>query len=184
MITKFKQWFSSLPKIVRQFLIKAIIVLLVWQVSYIFLLEPKRVIDIPLTAFVADNTVMVLSQFYDNVSTIPTRTGEEVIINGRHAIGIADGCNGLALFVVYLGFILCFPVQKKRLFLYCTVGLLIIHILNIARVSGLAYINITFPDYMDFAHHYLFKIMVYGGIFYLWYLYTKPFLHSVKTKES
>lgn len=115
------------------------------------------------------------------MSTRPTTRGVEVLIGQRHAIGIADGCNGLALFVVYLGFIICFPIQWKRFLLFAIGGVFVIHILNIARVSGLAWVNLNFSEYMDFAHHYLFKILVYSGIFYLWVLYAKRFL--VKTKK-
>lgn len=183
MLADLKSSYRSLPIVVRQFLIKGLIILVVWQVAYIFFLEPNRVIDRPLTNFVADNTVAFLSNFYSDIVTIATDTGEEIRINGKHGIGIADGCNGLALFVVYLGFILCFPIQPKRLILYSVFGVLIIHVLNILRVSGLAYVNINFKEYMDFAHHYLFKIIVYSGIFYLWVLYAKRFLVKQPVKK-
>lgn len=184
MLAEIKKTYLSLPTIIKQFLVKGLIVLVVWQVAYIFFLEPNRVLDRPLTNFVADNTVTLLDVFYDDVTKVPFSRGEEVMINGEHAIGVADGCNGLALFVVYIGFILCFPIQPKRLFLYIVFGVLIIHALNILRVAGLAYVNLNYKEYMEFAHHYLFKIIVYSGIFYLWVLYAKRYLQPLKHKAT
>lgn len=81
---------------------------------------------------------------------------------------IADGCNGLELYILYLGFLVAIPSSVKRKLFYGVFGALVIYLVNMFRCVGLAYMAIYWRDQFDFAHHYLFKVIVYGTIFLLW----------------
>jgi len=87
--------------------------------------------------------------------------------------GVADGCNALELYVLYLVFLFSFPAALKRVLLFSIVGIAIIYISNIIRLAGLASMNIHRVNALDMAHHYVFKMVVYALIFILWVLFTK-----------
>jgi exosortase/archaeosortase family protein len=96
-----------------------------------------------------------------------------IIINGRRGVGIADPCNALELYVLYFGFLLCLPASYKRLLLFTIGGFLMIFCLNILRCVGLIYLNLYQNTWAGFAHHYLFKLIVYAAVFGGWVWYSK-----------
>jgi exosortase/archaeosortase family protein len=52
-------------------------------------------------------------------------------------------------------------------------GLILIVLVNILRCTGLAMFAYFNPKVLFFAHHYLFKVMVYGIVFFLWVRFTQ-----------
>ena len=94
---------------------------------------------------------------------------------------VADPCNALELYVLYLGFLFSFPASLKRVLLFSIVGIVVIYSANIIRLAALASMNIHRIKAIDMAHHYVFKLIVYGLIFGLWVLFTKKQIHYEKT---
>jgi exosortase/archaeosortase family protein len=101
-------------------------------------------------------------------------------IDNRRAIGIADGCNGLELYVLYIGFLLCIPTSAKKQVLFILTGVAGIFILNAFRCFGLAWLFLNNYAIANFAHHYLFKMIIYGCVFYTWDLYAKKYIANVR----
>jgi exosortase/archaeosortase family protein len=93
--------------------------------------------------------------------------------NSNKILNIANACNGLELFVLYVGFIVCMPSKFTRKFLYIIIGVLLIDIVNILRCVGLIYLREYFHFYFEFAHHYFFKVIVYSSTFLLWVIYSR-----------
>lgn len=83
-------------------------------------------------------------------------------------IGISNGCNALVLFIIYTGFILAYPAPIKSKSIYFITGNIIIYAINMVRIIALIFIQIYAPEYLDFNHHYVFTILVYGSIFLVW----------------
>jgi exosortase/archaeosortase family protein len=74
------------------------------------------------------------------------------------------------MMVLYVGFIFCFPSGLRRKLWFSLLGLAFIYIINVFRCVGLVLIahDNDLRKWFDFAHHYLFVIIVYGFIFLLW----------------
>jgi exosortase/archaeosortase family protein len=178
--------FNRIPKPVRGLLLKAAILFVAWKAVYLLFLLPGRVLDKPLTYAVGKGTAATLSLFnpsgdYTAVSAI--RPGElageglipVMVIRSDQAVllNIADPCNGLELLILYAGLILCLPAMRGRKFVYIIGGIIGIEILNVLRCAGLVYVYLQKPDWLDYAHHYLFTFVVYAFIFWLWYLFSR-----------
>jgi exosortase family protein XrtF len=96
------------------------------------------------------------------------------------AVIVGDECNGFKLFSIFAIFVAAFPGPWKKKLWFIPIGIIIIHLANIMRVSALMLIQNYYPEYLDFNHLYTFTIFVYAIIFVLWYWYIKRFSSYVK----
>lgn len=178
-LTKWQQ----IPSAVKQFLLKGIIMLVVWKLVYLGLLFPTRVLDRPLT-----NTVGKLTVWGANIITHPNdyiakeELGRELDIDasarsvmqqsiyfdGHKVAGVYDSCNALELMVLYAGFIICIPAAAKRKWAFALGGLAVIFVVNVLRCIGIVYALRYYPQHADFIHHYLFELAVYATIIAMW----------------
>jgi exosortase/archaeosortase family protein len=94
-------------------------------------------------------------------------------LNNKKVVGLADGCNGLELYVLYVGFLLAFTAPKKDVLIYAILGIAVIFILNTLRCYAITLLNIHGSSLSEVAHHYIFKLLIYGVMFFLWTKYTK-----------
>lgn len=178
---------DAFPPEVRLFLIRSFVLFVVWKSLYLFLWQQPRTLDAPLTRSVGVQTAWALNLFHADPTFTEREVFKRTIIEGqvivspmshvyrgeRRVIGIADNCNGLELFILYIGFILAMPTSWRRKWVYGIGGLAIVHGANILRCLGLAALMLYRDEYFDFAHHYIFKMMIYGTIFLLWVRFSR-----------
>jgi exosortase family protein XrtF len=195
---KIKDTASSYPPAIRAFLIRSLILFVVWKGLYIFFLAEPRTLDDPLTQMVGKHSVWVLNKFipehkFTSKSKIALKKFEgEIQVsrvsmiydNGKLLMYISDECNGLELFILYFGFIIAMPASLKRKGLFALIGIFVIHGVNILRCVGLSMLLMNWDTYFDLAHHYIFKIMVYSVIFILWVIFTKKLSFSTPNNET
>ncbi|MDP4149804.1 MAG: archaeosortase/exosortase family protein [Bacteroidota bacterium] len=188
---------KAIPRPVRVFLLKALVLFIVWKSVYLLFLLPGRVLDGPLTFAVGKGAAATLdfvtrSQSFtakDAIRFEPEGRAHyyhvmEIDAGRQPALSIADVCNGLELIVLYIGFILCFPAKAWRRLVFIFTGASLIYLVNVARCAGLTLIYLHSPALLDFSHHYLFTFLVYGFVFFLWYIFThKPVLTHVQAQS-
>jgi exosortase/archaeosortase family protein len=97
----------------------------------------------------------------------------QIYHNEKRILYVEDGCNGLELIVLYIGFIICMPSNIWRKILFIIAGVIILHWANIIRSSILIYIREYHESYFDFTHTYFFKIVLYAITFALWMLFAR-----------
>lgn len=178
-----KRW-QQIPKGIRNMIVNGALFLLVWKILYTFWLEPRRILDRPLTYMVAAQTTEIMQiiwpesnygfkkvekQHKEDAQTIIEHVS--ILKDNKRTITIADNCNGLEIMVLYAAFIICLPGRLKRKISFIIMGIPILHTANLFRCIGLVWLHLYWPGAFDFAHHYLFKIIVYGISFGLWVLY-------------
>jgi hypothetical protein len=177
-----KKAFEQFPPQIRIFLLRGLVLFGIWKFVYLFFWAQPRTLDGPLTNTVGSQSVWILNQVYQTkgfkatpVVAVTRMEGDYQIAkvskidkDGKHLLNIADDCNGLELFILYIGFILSMPATIKRKVIYLIGGVFIIHIVNLLRCVGLSALLMHWDRYFDLAHHYIFKIMVYSTIFVLW----------------
>jgi exosortase family protein XrtF len=181
-----KKAFEQFPPQIRIFLLRGLVLFGIWKFVYLFFWAQPRTLDGPLTNSVGSQSVWILNQVYQTkgfkatpVVAVTRMEGDYQIAkvskidkDGKHLLNIADDCNGLELFILYIGFILSMPATIKRKVVYLIGGVFIIHIVNLLRCVGLSALLMHWDRYFDLAHHYIFKIMVYSTIFVLWVRYS------------
>jgi len=169
MFANIKARYKEFPVNVQIFLKRGVILLTGWLLLYHLILKPIDIPDRQFTFLAQYCTAQVLSLFYDNVQL----AAPHIFIGGRDIVIITNPCNGLELFALYLGFLLCIPASKKRFWAFAIVGTAVIFAINILRCTGLAVMSYNHSTLTDFAHHYAFKLIVYAVAFYGWVLYSK-----------
>jgi exosortase/archaeosortase family protein len=119
----------------------------------------------------------------DHILHIPFTTDENrtIYFQNNGFIGISHGCSGLKPMLQYLLLMLIFPGPWKHKAWFIPMGLVIIHFTNLFRITGLAVVTITIPEYWDFAHDNFFRPFFYVVIFFLWVWWVEKF--RVKSLE-
>ena len=96
-------------------------------------------------------------------------------INSHDMLAVGNACNGLELFILFAGFIACFPGNNKNKLWFIPLGIIAIELVNAMRAAVLALNQYYRPQSLQFNHHYTFTMIVYAFIFYLWYLWVNRF---------
>ncbi|MDB5013495.1 MAG: hypothetical protein JWQ25_1697 [Daejeonella sp.] len=197
MFKSFYDKWNHIPNAVKLFLFKAVSILIIWKAIYLVFLLPTRVIDAPATYSVGVATAKALnllnnSQGYTSkkeIADIPSEFGlisvnqQAIYLNKEKIVAIEDACNGVELFVLYTGFILCLPAFWLRKVTFILMGLVAIYFVNIFRCTIITWILLNHPRLFSFAHHYLFTFIVYVFIIWFWMLFTKKLTPQYATKQ-
>lgn len=163
---------TPIPAPFRIFIRRAVLLFICWQVAYLSFLRPAHLPDAALTELTANVAASILSSFGFSTDVRMQYARAVIDADGHSVVTVADACNGLDLYVLYVGFLVCFPYGSiKRRLMFALPGLPIILLINALRCAGLAWLNINHPQFTDFAHHYLFKVIVYTTIFFGWVWY-------------
>lgn len=119
--------------------------------------------------------------------------GVDLVVNERYMylannagnIRIDSACLAIGLMVMFFALIISYPAKPKLKVIFITVGLLVIHALNVIRVSAVGIILAKYPQYkwpfVD-KHHLFFDTSVYVFIFLMFVLFTR--LSGKKLLES
>ncbi len=187
----------QIPRQVWLFLGKALLLFVVWKMVYVFWLYPGQELDNWLVKTVGQHATMVLNgsanqNNYSDLLEPAVTKGDvsgpglplmksQIYFRGKRVLGIMNGCNGLELMALYVGFIICFTGPWLRKLGFIAWGILAIHVVNVLRCVFLVLImNSTLRPWFDLAHHYVFTILVYGFVFLLWHFYVKGIVKTEK----
>ncbi len=166
---------EHVPEPIRKFLIRGLALYIFWTILlYMVNLEP---VDVFLSGLVANMTSTLLNLFGFDAYALKTATDTaSVFIGNNQALGIGWGCNGFVLYAVFAWLILAFPTPywKSKIW-FLPLGIVVVTFLNILRVFGLIFVAKFIPEYLELNHKYIFKILVYLGIFLLWAWWLKKF---------
>lgn len=114
---------------------------------------------------------------------IPKWQTEYFFVNDKAATRMVEGCNAISVMILYSAFIFAF-YKGGRTFLYVLGGVLLIHIANLLRISG---INIVFAHNSGLGeqlHDYIFPAILYGLVILLWVVWMRIITKNKKTWPS
>lgn len=129
------------------------------------------------TESVSEQTINTLNFIgYETSSTINSANNFiNLFVRGKNIAGISEGCNAISIMVLFLSFIFSFTKKLKATLLFALLGLVIIHIMNIARIVVLVICLFHYPEYSEPLHNYVFPAMIYGVVFLLWMYWVNSF---------
>ena len=93
--------------------------------------------------------------------------------NGSSAVSLIEGCNGLAVMILFFAFVFAFKGNWKDLLWFVPLGLGIIHLFNLGRLALLIYLAHGNSPLFHFMHKYLFTLIIYAAVFGLWVVWVK-----------
>jgi exosortase family protein XrtF len=174
--------FKNIPKPVQFFILKCLVIFLAWNICYYYFLQPSGQPDQFLTHLTGDYSSQILNNFFPllQVDTINSTDESSLYSNEHKLIRIAHSCNALELYVLYSAFIICVPGSILKRIFFIQIGILLIFLLNISRITGLAWLHVYHRDWVPISHKYIFKTVVYLFVFLFWYLYSKRTMFEVR----
>ena len=101
----------------------------------------------------------------------------------NHGVWIGEPCNGVKIFGLFTIFIISFNGSWTNKLWYIPLGILILHLFNIVRISILTYISAVDPFILDFNHNITFQLITYSAMLGLWYIWILKF-SSFKLNEK
>lgn len=116
-----------------------------------------------------------------NVTGVPaTVAGNEIFLATR-ILRIDLDCTGISLMLIYTALVLAYPLSIKRKLIGLAIGLPVIAVANLIRLTVVAQLSGPLGDKAFlFVHDYLFKVLMMGVVIVLWGLY----LASAKRNAS
>lgn len=157
--------------ILKVFGIRSVLAFIIWMLLYHGIIVPDGRVNQFLTNTVIEGTLFGLKVLgHDCI-----QQGHTVLIDDDPVVLVADECNGLELFVLYAGFIICFPGRIKYKLLFIPIGILLIYIVNVIREIILALNYKFFRESFEFNHKYTYVLIVYIFVFILWRIWIKRY---------
>lgn len=93
------------------------------------------------------------------------------------SVSIVAGCSGIKQMLQLALLILIYPGPWKHKAWFIPSGMLIVHLTNVFRLSGLCIVMNYWPQHWHFAHDYPFRVIFYVVIFFLWVIWNDKFYH-------
>jgi exosortase/archaeosortase family protein len=118
----------------------------------------------------AADTIIYPSKWLLNMIGYDTIISERTIsIPGSRGIIIHAPCLGFNVFSIFIALIIAYPVKAKirEKALFILSGIILIHLLNILRISALLVLNKYSIPIMY--HHEIFNLIIYGFVFMAFY---------------
>lgn len=84
---------------------------------------------------------------------------------------INSGCSGIKPIMQFIILMILYPGPWKKKLWFIPVGIVIVHITNLIRVTGLSIGIMEWPTYWKFSHDYIFRPFFYVVIFSMWLLW-------------
>ncbi len=149
------------------FILKALLIFVVWYLIYELWLLPDGRLDTWLSYNIIGNTAGILQNFGFEIFTV-----DRIIGIGEHpGIEIVNGCNGIAAMGLFMGFILAYPGDWKNRISFTVLGIGVIYLVNILRIITLSITQAKWPSIFDFMHDYSTTAIFYLFIFLLWMIW-------------
>lgn len=155
------------------FLTKFLVLYFVLNVAYGLYIDHYHPMPDPVTRWVSNHSNALL-QLFGSQTTCQDRSDIPAvnIKNGHQAVlSIFEGCNGLNVSIIFVAFLLSFGRPQQKLLWFIPLGLVVIHLTNLMRITLLYSVSVNLPQFMYFAHKYLFTAIIYIVIFGVWYVW-------------
>lgn len=103
---------------------------------------------------------------------------------GTRVISVFEGCNGINVMIVFVGFLIAFGGRAKYLAFFLPAGLIAIHIFNILRLTLLFSLAKGNSPQFHYYHKYFFTATLYVIVFVLWYVWATRFNDKQPAKSA
>lgn len=94
------------------------------------------------------------------------------------SVQIVASCSGIKQMLQFLLLMLLYPGPWKHKAWYIPLGIVLIHLTNVLRLTGLCIVMANWPEHWKTAHDYPFRIIFYVVIFFLWVIWNDRFYHK------
>jgi len=98
------------------------------------------------------------------------------IYMGKGYVAVNFGCSGLKQFLQWIVLMSFFPGPWKHKIWFIPTGLIVVHLVNIFRISSLSVLLLYYPEYWHFTHDYILRPFFYVIMFGMWVIWVEKFV--------
>jgi exosortase family protein XrtF len=177
-------WRENLPAI--KFLGIFLGVYLIGNLLYGFFIEFNYPVADPITHCVSNQSSSLINLLAGReTKSILSEVSPVTLIleNGRSVLRIYEGCNGINVMIVFIAFVLSFGGLSKRGGVFILLGILVIHLANLCRITLLFWVAKNYQSYFYYVHKYVFTAALYVIVLGLWWVWVNRIMKAT-TKAS
>ena len=165
------------------FVAKFVGLYLILNTIYAFYIESYNGGLDPVTYWVSQQTAGLLNLAGEEISIYRSEFSPKAFMvkDNDTVLSVYEGCNGLNVIFIFFAFIIAYKGNIKDTLWFTLLGILVIHLINLARIAMLYYVAVYIPNYMYFSHKYLFTGIIYIVVFVLWYIWASKLNVAQKT---
>jgi len=161
------------PKYASIIIFRALLFFILWRICYHFFLQPNLLLDQFLTQSLARATAYFYNSSTNTIKLEFLHNISLIYLNGKEILGIAHGCNGLDLYILYLGLLLSIPSKISRFVLFLFIGLCCLFFWNLTRCLIISKFNIEHSHWRRIPHHYIFRTVGYSISWFYFCIFSK-----------
>ncbi len=175
------------------FLIKFFITYFLITLSYDFYLKKTQIVNEgnSQTDFYTKEVAKEASGLYSlmfgraaHVRQNPNQPYEDFFVGSKKIARINEGCNAVSVMIIMISFIIAFGTKVIPTLLYTLISLVLVHIVNIFRISILSEILFLQSSYTKLAHDVLFPGIIYGSVILICIVWIKFFIFKKEKNEQ
>lgn len=166
------------------FLGKFLAIYFLGNILYGLFIESYHTHPDAITINVTHQANTLLSLLGPTLNVQPDLYAPTVLLMKEHRVILAvyEGCNGINVMIIFVAFVLAFGGPFKKMVWFLPVGLVVIHLCNLFRISFLYFIVQHYERYFYYVHKYFFTAILYLVIFALWAIWVVRF--NVTQREA
>lgn len=111
-------------------------------------------------------------------------THNDITFTPRNRIFVVWGCSAIKQSFIFLCIMITAQGKWSRKLWYIPLGLILIYLFNILRISIIAIITHHNPEQFIFWHEYIFKYLFYGFMFLIWVFWEEKINPKKRNKAS
>lgn len=138
----------------------------------------------PFSWWIGNQLVYLFGAENLSLEMIPGEPSIGVNYLGSSAVRLFEGCNGIAVFILFFAFVFAFKGRWSDLLWFVPVGLVVIHIFNLLRLALLIHLSHNNSTLFHFLHKYLFTLIIYAAVFGLWVFWVRLALNRNKNAQN
>ena len=107
-----------------------------------------------------------------------------VRIKGTPGVTVGEPCIGFDVNAIYIGLILSASGKALNKVWFLALGVTVLVLLNVLRISALTYLVEINPWLWEVNHKFVFSVVIYSFLFILWHYWLKYFSYSRSNLKS
>ena len=107
----------------------------------------------------------------------------KLIVNNKYLARVIEGCNSVAVIILFVSFIIAFAGRLKITLIYILIGSVLIYITNLFRIVILTIALYHYPWREHVLHTVIFPGLIYGMVCLLWLFWVNQFSKNSKKYE-
>lgn len=121
------------------------------------------------------NRTLLFFNYNSSLELHNSQASVKLFLDNIYFARVVEGCNALSVIILFVAFVIAFSGKWLQTLLFILGGSVLIHILNILRITLLCIALLRYPKQQHLLHGVLFPLFIYGVVFGLWVIWVNKF---------